>query len=228
MSRPFVWSSILLALITLNIDAQEREAAPPVDAPAEAVFSGPQIGEPIAPFPVQLLTGDDTGKKIELAADAGEKPTLIFFIHEVNRPSIGLARVLMNYAATRKADGLESALVFLSADKTETQAFVGRASGALPQRVPVAIASDGAEGPGSWGLNRKVQVTIVLANKKEVVGNWALVQPGLATDAPPVLAAICKQVGGEPPAIEKLLEAPMRGPQRGQQPRPGGTEKKPE
>lgn len=195
---------------TREAPAREPAAAPATEA-AEPVFSGPQVGEVIAPLEVQLLVGESAGKKQQLAADAGEKPLLIIFVHEVNRPAIGLARVLINYAETRQADGLDAALVFLSADRTFTEDWAKRASGVLPNTAPTGVSLDGIEGPGAWGLNRNVQVTIVLANKKAVVGNWALVQPGLATDAPPVLAAICKQIGGEPPALEKLLEAPMRG-----------------
>ncbi|MEX2175440.1 MAG: hypothetical protein WD872_13845 [Pirellulaceae bacterium] len=180
------------------------------DKPAE--FSGPQVGEKLTPFTAQGVLGDSAGKEFDLVASAAGKPVVIVFVHEANRPSIGLARIVGSYAASKKASGLTSGLIFLSADATTTEAFIQRAAGALPQGLPVGISTDGQEGPGAYGLNRKVQMTILIGKENKVAANFALVQPSAQADAPKIIQAIAEATGIEPPTKEELqrLVAPPR------------------
>ena len=179
-------------------------------------FSGPQAGEKVTPFKIRQSLGDAAGKELDLVEAAGGKPLLLLFIHEVNRPSVGLARLIGDYAATRKADGLTAGVILLTADATATEEWIKRASGALPKGVAVGISLDGAEGPGAYGLNRKVQVTAVVAKDNKVTANFALVQPSVAADAPKIAEAVAAAVGGKAPTLEELQKLggmPMRRPQ---------------
>ena len=63
--------------------------------------SGPQVGEKITPFTIRGVLDDEAGKNIDLVKDAAGKPLVLFFIHERTRPSIGLARLVLNEAADR-------------------------------------------------------------------------------------------------------------------------------
>jgi hypothetical protein len=175
-------------------------------------FSGPQKGEAISSFKVRGVLGDKAGEEYDLVAQAKGQPLVLMFVHEVNRPSVGLARVVMDYAATLKKDGLSSGLVLLTADATETEDWAKRAAGALPKGVPIGISTDGIEGPGAYGLNRKVTVTILVAKENKVTGNFALIQPSVAADAPKIIEAIATTAGAKPPTGEELqkLIAPMR------------------
>lgn len=191
------------------------------------VFSGPQVGEKMGDFVFKPILGGakEETKDIDPVKEAGGKPTLIVFVHSVTRPSVGLARVLGTYAASRKKDGLQTAVVFLTADATETEAWIKRASGALPKDVPVGYSPDGQEGPGAYGLNRKVTVTVLVAKAGKVTANFALVQPSVQADAPKILEEVVKALGsGKVPPIEELLggrEMPARErPKRGEQPKP--------
>ena len=65
----------------------------------EPVFSGPQVGEKLTPFTMRGVYDDVAGKELDLVAAAGGKPILLVFVHEANRPSIGITRVLMDYGA---------------------------------------------------------------------------------------------------------------------------------
>lgn len=198
-------------LLTISAQAQEK--------PAEAAkeFSGPQKGEAITPFNVRGVLGDKASEEYDLVKQAKGQPLVLMFVHEVNRPSVGLARVVMNYAASLKKEGLHSGLVFLTADATETTDWTKRASGALPQGVPIGISTDGIEGPGAYGLNRKVTVTVLVAKDDKVTANFALIQPSVAADSPKIIEAIATAAGVKPPTAEELqkLIAPMR-PARGQ------------
>lgn len=104
-------------------------------------YSGPQVGERLVPFTVQGTFGEVAGKAFDVVTMADGKPVLIIFVHEVTRPSLGLTRLVMSYAASRAKDGLVSGVVFLSADPTETENWMKRISRAAATR-------------GSWNLAR--------------------------------------------------------------------------
>jgi len=195
--------ALIVALVAAPLLAEDK--------PAE--FSGPQAGEKLTPFATKVILGDEAGKEIDLAKAAAGKPVLIVFVHERNRPTVGLARLLGLYAATKKEAGLTSGVVFLVADATEAETWMNRASGALPGGVPVGISTDGQEGPGAYGLNRKVQMTILVGKEGKVTANFALVQPSVQADAPKIAQAVVDVLGGgKGPTIEELqkLGGPMR------------------
>jgi hypothetical protein len=139
----------------------------------------------------------------------------LVFVHERNRPSLGLARVICDYAATKKTDGMTGGLIFLTADATGIADWVKVATAALPKGVTIGISTDGAEGPGAYGLNRKVQLTVLVVKDNKVAANFALVQPSVAADGPKIAGAIATAVGAQPPTAEEFqkLSAPMRRPQ---------------
>jgi hypothetical protein len=191
-----VFLPVLLTACLLNIPLL-------ADEPAKE-FSGPQVGEEVTPFVVRGVLGDEAGKEFDLVKEAQGKPLVILFVYEINRPALGLARLVLNYAASRKADGLNAGLVLLTADATATEEWVKRASAALPRGVPVGISTDGAEGPGAYGLNRKVQLTVLVAKENKVTANFALVQPSVAADAPKIAEAIAAALGVKAPTPEEL------------------------
>ena len=83
----------------------------------------------------------------------------------------------------------------------------------MPGGVPVGISTDGQEGPGAYGLNRKVQMTILVGKDDKVTANFALVQPSAAADGPRIAQAIVDALGGgKGPTAEELqqLSDPMR------------------
>ena len=106
-----------------------------------AEISGPQVGDKITPFTVRGVLDDEAGKNIDLVKDAAGKPLVIFFVHERTRPSIGLARQVLNDAANRKSDGLEAGLVLLSADVGATEEWVKMVPQVLPRGVPIGTGS---------------------------------------------------------------------------------------
>lgn len=172
--------------------------------PAQEHFSGPQPGEKLPGFSQRVIVGPQTDRELDIVAQAGDKPLLLIFVHEVNRPSVGMARLLGNYAASRADDGLHCSVVFLTSDPAETEAWMKRAASALPQKVSLGLSPDGPEGPGEYGLNRKVTMTILMADKGKVTANFALVQPSIQADAPKVLQAIVDVVGGKAPTLAEL------------------------
>jgi hypothetical protein len=171
----------------------------------DPVFSGPQVGEPLLAFQVRGVLGEDAGKDIDFVTSAKGKPVVLVFVHDVNRQSVSMTRLLTAYAAKRAKDGLTTGVVFLNADATEAENTVKRIKHALTIDVKNTISPEGIEGPGSYGLNRKVMMTVLVGNHDKVTANFALIQPSLQVDLPKIVEAIVKEVGGANPSLDELL-----------------------
>jgi hypothetical protein len=169
----------------------------------EKLFSGPQAGEKLPGFKVVGVYDDQEGKEMDFVKQAGGKPVLLIFVHELTRPSAALTRALTTYGASRQKDGLNTYIIWLHRDRTEAANYLKRARRSLNFKVPVGISLDGAEGPGAYGLNRKMGVTILVGKNNKVTANFALVQPSV-TDAPKIAAAVVKQTGGKAPTLREL------------------------
>lgn len=170
------------------------------DAP---MFSGPQPGERIVPFRVQGVYGEERGREFDFVRMAGDGPFLLLFIHTTTRPVGDLTRVLLHFADTRREAGLFAALVYLTDDVTEAERRMIEAYGWWNCGPPAGISLDGAEGPGAYGLNRNVAMTVLVGTNGRVTSNFALIQPG-STDAAQILPAVTELVGGVVPSIPEI------------------------
>lgn len=168
------------------------------------VFSGPQPGERLPALPVRLVYSDDTGEVVDLVEQAGGEPMVLVFVHQVSRPSIMVTRLLARYADSRAEDRLHTGVVWLEDDLSAAEQMLNRIRHAMTDTVPTGISVDGQEGPGSYGLNRNVSLTILVAKDNQVTANFALVQPSVQADLPKILKAVVDQVGGEVPRLTDL------------------------
>jgi hypothetical protein len=180
----------------------------------ERVFSGPQAGERTTPFRVLDLTGPHKDHEVDYLAEFKGAPTVVVFVHAVERSIVPLLTVVDQYGAEKK-EMLRTLVVFLSDDRAASQQRLPLVGKSLQLQAPVTLSLDGAEGPGNYGLNRKCMMTVIVAKENRVAANFALTQPGIA-DAPAVLAAIAKVIGDpKPPAAEDLLSRRRAGAARG-------------
>jgi hypothetical protein len=114
----------------------------------------------------------------------------------------------MRYCKQEGGDKLIRGICFLTADPTDTQNWMGKIKNYFPAGIPVGFSAEGIEGPGSYGLNRNVELTVLVAKEKKVTANFALVQPGAHVDGPKILAAIAKATGSNAkPDINKYLNS---------------------
>ena len=181
----------------------------------DPVFSGPQVGERLTPLRVVQAYGERRGDTVDLVEQAGGEPTLLVIVNGANRPAARLTRALLNYAEMRSGDGLFAALVWLDADRSAAETYLNQAVSWWGLGVPVGVSLDGAEGPGSYGLNRNVNVTVLVANDNRVVANYALIQPS-ETDAPKILSDVVRLIDGDVPKTAQVtfLTLPTRKPER--------------
>ncbi|MCI0536888.1 MAG: hypothetical protein L0Z50_16865 [Verrucomicrobiales bacterium] len=175
---------------------------------ADRVFSGPQPNEKTTPFKTLELTGPNAGKERDpVTANAGA-PTMLVFLHAIERSLVPLLRVVDQYGAER-TNLLKSEIIFLSGDKLDGEQRMKAAARSLQLQSHVSLSLDGSEGPGNYGLNKECMMTILVAKDNKVTANFALVQPGIA-DAPKVLEALAKTCGDStPPSVEQLSDRQM-------------------
>lgn len=173
------------------------------------VFSGPQKGEKLANLKLKGVFGKQADQEQELIAAAKGKPVVIVFFHEKTRPAFNLTNAVMRYAATRKKDGLTGSIVFLADDATEMTRWLNRIQRYFPAGINVGISPDGLEGPGAYGLNRNVNLTVLVGKDGKVTDNFALVQPSTQVDGPKIFKAIVDVLGGgEVPDVGKFARLP--------------------
>lgn len=169
----------------------------------EAVFSGPQVGERLPPLEVVAVLGERSGETVDQVAVAGGKPMLLVFVHKLTRPGMALVRSLTNYAKSQAERGLVAGIVWLDEDKAAAEAYLRRAQKSLNFTVPVGVSTDGGEGPGAYGLNRNVELTILVAQDNVVTANFALVQPSVS-EAAQIAGEVAKVIDQPPPSEDAM------------------------
>ena len=171
----------------------------------EPVFSGPQVGEQLPSFNAKGVFGDLADKEFDLIEQSEGKSIALIFFHARTRPAFGLTNTIMTYAASKSKDGLESGVIFLTDDPTATEKWMHVVEKHFQKGIAYGISTDGPEGPGSYGLNRNVTLTVLVGRQGIVTASFALVQPSLQADGPKILKAIVDVTGGgKVPTIAEL------------------------
>lgn len=201
------WFAVIFS--TLNCPSYSQEKSRPDGRSASngvnGIFSGPQPGEKLPPLKVRIILGDKAGQDVDIVSDGRARPTFLVFMNEWNEQVAELMRVVTLYAEHREKASLVSAVVWLTSDPSDLRTRLERARPHMPRNTPVSISLEGPEGPGAYGLNRHVQMTILVADHGVVTSNFALVQPSVNGDAVNVLGALVKVIGGNPPTLAEIL-----------------------
>ena len=171
----------------------------------ETVYSGPQPGEALPAFEALAVNGPHSGRVHDFVTEYGNAPILLVFAHHIDRNVYGVLWPCDRYAAERSAVGLRTLFVYLAPDRVSGERRMHQVKKSLTLEVPAAVAIDGVEGPGAYGLNRQVAITAIIAKDRRVVANITLVQPGLV-DAPRIIAEAAKLVGGHVPTGKELAD----------------------
>jgi hypothetical protein len=171
--------------------------------------SGPQVGDKLGEFKAHAFSGPDAGKELKVIEKTKGDPALIIFMHAqsevgITRPGLQFLRPVDKYAADNAK--LATHIVWVTGDKEKTEGFLKRAENSLNLQSPVSICLDGGKyGPAAYGLNDKVQITVLVAKGNKVVANFALSDPN-GNDSKKVIAALARVLGKDPPKDEKKEE----------------------
>ena len=161
----------------------------------EPVFSGPQPGEKLVPFVATGVLGKDADQKLDIVTETDTKLCVLIFVHERSRPAFGLSNMVLRLVQDRGPEKLAGSLIFLTDDPTETAEWMNRVPDYFPKQIRLGISVDGQEGPGAYGLNRNVALTVLIAKDNVVSASFALVQPSIEVDGPKIFKAIAEVLG---------------------------------
>lgn len=171
--------------------------------------SGPAVGDKLPDFKAHAFFGPDAGKEIKLHDKSKGGPTLVIFMHApgdaaITRPGFQFLKPVDKYAADQEK--LATQIVWVTGDKDNIEKFLKRAENSLSLKSPVSICLEGGkDGPPTYGLNDKVQITVLVAKENKVVANFALTDPS-GRDSDKVITAVAKVLGKEPPKEEPKVE----------------------
>lgn len=201
--KPSEGLSLMLVLLGMSFQNMFAE---------DAIFSGPQPGEPTTPFNSIEIIGPNAGKEINVITENDGRPTVMLFVHGLERSILPLMRAVDQYGS-QHADKLKTEFVFLAQERVEGMQRFARSLSSVKFKGRSTLSVDGIEGPGNYGLNKECLLTIIVADDNQVHGNFALVQPGIA-DAEKVIAAIAKIIGDPNPPTAAALASRDKAPGR--------------
>ncbi len=176
----------------------------------ETLPSGPKAGTTVAAVKVYAPVGARAGREYDALSVIGQEAGALLFIHELTRNTAPVIRGLDRLAEEYSLLGLENQTVFLSADRTQAEVRLKAVNGSLKLREPIVLSLDGAEGPGTFALDRKCTLTLVLVNAGKVVRSVGLTDTG--QNDVPVLRKWIEEITGPMPkgdALRKLIAARM-------------------
>lgn len=161
----------------------------------KAVFSGPQPGEKLPAFKVIGLHGKRKSQEYDPVQVADGKPmVLIFQDNQVpGQKGLLLNGAVFTEIAKRSPKGLDVFSVFLVDDPTPESVFEYDFKDRIPPVIQISISTDRRDGPGSYGLNRNLGMTVIVARDGKVLHNFPMGQPMLYPNAY-VLGAIAEAI----------------------------------
>lgn len=159
------------------------------------VFSGPQPGEELPAFKALGINGGQNGKQYDPVAQAQDEPLVLIFQDQstLARKGLFLLSPVVKTIADKSKTGLTALVVFLGDDPS----FLARADIGGKKKgknvYQMAHSLHGRDGPGAYGLNRNVAMTILVAREGKVLHNFAFTTPMLYPD-PHLVGALAEVV----------------------------------
>ena len=168
---------------------------------ADEPVSGPKVDEVAGGFEMEVATGDDAGKTVDPIKPLKDKPVLVIFVSEMNRPGFGLLKLLDKYGRLRQPEGLEVLIVRLSDDAAGAAKHAKILYDLYDVKSTAGVATGGKAGPKDYNLNEEALMTVLLVDKEhKVLMNMARRAPD-RQDFDEVRKAIDKLLGPSPVAF---------------------------
>jgi hypothetical protein len=140
---------------------------------AAQVESGPGVNSKVEPLKVAVVTGDDAGKEIDLAARRKEKPAIYVFI-QADRWDRPMARFLrtLDQDLNRDRKDVPVIAVWLTEDVDKSKEYLPKAQQSLQfAQTTLAVHPGDKSGPKGWGINADAHLTVVVAENGKVTAS---------------------------------------------------------
>lgn len=148
------------------------------DPAPEPVLSGPPAGSALPACRVYAPSGTFAGKEFDAAAQIGDRPGALLFVHELSRNTGPMITGLDKLAVELAWTGLQTHTVRIAMERSAAEIAVERSSTAMNLQRPILVTTDGAEGPGGYALHRKATLTLVLCKDGKVVRSIGFTDTG--------------------------------------------------
>ncbi len=90
------------------------------------VYSGPQKGETLQEFKVLGVLDDLAGKELDFVQQAADKPLVLVFVHDVNRQSLSMVRILTSIPpVVRKMACKQELYGWMTTERTQSRPSSG-------------------------------------------------------------------------------------------------------
>ncbi len=178
----------------------------------QALFSGPQPGEPLPGFEVNGVQGELDGRSFDPTTIAEGRPILLIFQDLEGAGLRGLIQLgrLLPTIADRSSTDLTTSITLLGDDPNELTGMSQRIEQYLPESMILSISRDGRDGPGALGLNRNVGRTVILAKDGQVTHNFVFQRSGLYPD-PHVLGGLAELLDVDRATLQSWLNDESEG-----------------
>ena len=142
------------------------------------LYSGPQAGEKLPTLDVVGVGGKLDEKDFDAAELSNETPILIALIDdsELGGKTTYFLGQLSETIEQHASGKFRTIVIYVGDDPETIQKEVASVRKYLPKHLMVAYARSGRDGPGSYGLNRNVPVTMIVAHKRKVLHNFSFGQ----------------------------------------------------
>lgn len=139
------------------------------------LFSGPQSGEKLPPLTLTGIGGKFDGKVFDPIEIAKGKPQLLVLMDDSDvggKTSYYLDRFAKQVAKNSEG-ALFTTLVLLGDDPAVMESRINQYRKYVGDQLTIGYSKLGRDGPGNYGLNRQVPVTMIIAKRGVVVHNFA-------------------------------------------------------
>lgn len=136
--------------------------------------SGPAVG---SAMPSLEIFESGKGER-DLRAEIGNKPAALLFVQILDRNAAPLIRGIDTIHRERALTGFIGRSILIEADRSSAERRLTAVNGSLRMRAPMVLSIDGAEGPGSYALDKSCSLTLVLVKDGKVQRSTGFVDPG--------------------------------------------------
>ncbi len=181
----------VLALVALAV-------APFAFAEDKEVKSGLEVGKSIGAFDVvkcagALEDGVKVGDQLCYRCKYGGRPMVMVFSRNADK-SLAQFMGKLNDVVGKNSDKQLKAFINIVGEDREKLEEVAKTFGKESKNVPVVVPVEYESGPKDYGVNPKVETTIIIAKGGKVVANHALDKDGLTEKA---IGKILEDVDGK-------------------------------
>lgn len=156
-----------------------------------AIESGPTVDSALPELKVDVLTGEDAGKKVTFTTTRKSKPTLYVFVRadKFDRP-IGRYLKFLDKALVELGKDTHVVAVWLTDDVEKTREYLPKVQQSIKlEATTFALYAEDKLGPNAWALNDRAHVTTLVTDGAKVKARFAE-QSLNETNVPEVIAAL--------------------------------------